>query len=144
LRPYWGFCQTIQTKGQGIEGKRCKPYKNKSRRSHKTDYAMEESADKQYDLEEGEKKDKMEGDRLKGEEMRRTAMETMGKTQKRKSEEEQSRAKKCRRSGSETVEFLKIKVEQDMDVKKQELDLRRRSKSRWLKHKISKGICSNK
>jgi len=105
---------------------------------------MEESADKQYDLEDGEKKDKMEGDRLKADEMRRTAMETMGKTQKRKSEEEQSRAKKCRRSGSETVEFLKIKAEQDMDVKKQELDLRRRSKSRWLKHKISKGIYSNK
>ena len=67
--------------------------------------AMEESADEQHDLEDGEKKDKMEGDRLKAEEMRRTAMETMGKTQKRKSEEGQSRAKKCRRSGSETVEF---------------------------------------
>ena len=67
--------------------------------------AMEESADEQHDLEDGEKKDKMEGDRLKATEMRRTDMETMGKTQKRKSEEGQSRAKKCRRSGSETVEF---------------------------------------
>ena len=67
--------------------------------------AMEESADKQHDLEDGEKKDKMEGDRLKATEMRRTDMETMGKTQKRKSEKGQSRAKKCRRSGSETVEF---------------------------------------
>ena len=82
--------------------------------------AMEESADEQHDLEDGEKKDKMEGDRLKAEEMRRTAMETMGKTQKRKSEEGQSKAKKCRRSGSETVEFLKLKAEQDM---KQELGI---------------------
>ena len=87
--------------------------------------AMEESADEQHDLEDGEKKDKMEGDRLKAEEMRRTAIETMGKTQKRKSEEGQSKAKKCRRSGSETVEFLKLKAEQDMNVKKQELDLRK-------------------
>ena len=43
--------------------------------------AMQESADEQHDLEDGEKKDKMEGDRLKAEEMRRTARETMGKTQ---------------------------------------------------------------
>ena len=38
--------------------------------------AMEESADEQHDLEDGEKRDKMEGERLKAEEMRRTAMET--------------------------------------------------------------------
>ena len=38
--------------------------------------AMEESADEQHHLEDGEKRDKMEGDRLKAEEMRRTAMET--------------------------------------------------------------------
>ena len=42
-------------------------------------------------------------------------METMGKTQKRKSEEVQGEAKKCRRSGSETVEFPKRMAEQDMD-----------------------------
>ena len=46
--------------------------------------------------------------------------------------------------GSETVEFLKLKADQDMDVKKQELDIENSSKSRWLNHKISKGICSNK
>ena len=34
--------------------------------------AMEESVDEQHDLEDGDKKDKMEGDRLKAEEMRRT------------------------------------------------------------------------
>lgn len=94
--------------------------------------AMEESADEQHDLEDGEKKDKMEGDRLKAEEMRRTAIETMGKTQKRKSEEGQSKAKKCRRSGSETVEFLKLKAEQDMNVKKQELDLRKQEQEQMV------------
>lgn len=86
---------------------------------------MEESADEQHDLEDGEKKDKMEGDRLKAEEMRRTAMETFGKSQKKKSEEWLRKAKKCRRSENETAEFLKLKAEQDMDVKKQELDFRK-------------------
>ena len=92
--------------------------------------AMEESADDQHDLEGGEKRDKMEGDRLKAEEMRRTDMETLGKTQKRKFEEGQSKAKKSRRSGSETVEFLKLKAEQDMDIKKQELDLRKQEQEK--------------
>ena len=75
---------------------------------------MAEFADEQHDLEDSKKKDKMEGwregDRLKAEQMRRTAMETMGKTQKRKSAEGQSKAKKCRISESETVKFLKLKV----------------------------------
>ena len=93
---------------------------------------MEESADEQHDLEHGEKKDKMEGDRLKAEEMRRTAMETMGKTQKKKSKEGQSKAKKCKKSGSETIEFLKHKAEQDMDVKKQELELRKQEQEQMV------------
>ncbi|CAH3139682.1 unnamed protein product [Porites lobata] len=48
--------------------------------------AMEESAD-EHDLEDGKKRDKMEGDRVKAEEMHRTAMDTLGKTQKRKKAE---------------------------------------------------------
>ena len=48
---------------------------------------MEESAD-EHDLEDDKKRDKMEGDRVKAEEMHRTAMDTLGKTQKRKSKEE--------------------------------------------------------
>ena len=64
--------------------------------------------------------------------MRRTATETMGKTQKRKFEEGQSKAKKCRRSGNETVEFLKLKEEQEMDVKKQELDLRKQEQEQMI------------
>ena len=67
-----------------------------------------------------------EEDRLKAEQVRRTAMETMGKTQKRKSAEGQSKAKKCRISETETVKFLKLKAAQGMDVKKQELELRKK------------------
>ena len=83
---------------QAIEGKRYKPYENRVDIAIEQIIAMEESAAKQHDLEDGEKQDKMEGDKLKAEEMRRTAMETMGRKQKRKSEEGQSKAKKCRRS----------------------------------------------
>jgi len=64
--------------------------------------------------------------------MRGCAMDTMGKTQKRKSAEGQSKAKKCRRSGSEKLEFLKLKEEQDMDVQKQELDLRRQEQEQMV------------
>ena len=82
---------------------------------------MEESANEQHDLEDSKKRTGWrEADRLKPEQVRRTAMETMGKTQKRKSAEGQSKAKKCRISETETVKFLKLKVAQDMDVKKQE------------------------
>ena len=56
----------------------------------------------------------------------------MGKTQKKKSEEGQSKVKKCRRSGSETVECLKLKAKQDMDVKKQELDLRKQEQEQII------------
>ena len=94
--------------------------------------AMEESADEQHDLENVEKQVKMEGDRLKAEEMRRTALEKIGKTQKRKSDEGQSKAKKWRRSGSETVEFLKLKAEQDMGVKKQEFQLRKHEQEQMV------------
>ena len=94
---------------------------------------MEESADEQHDLEDSKKRTGWrEADRLKAEQVRRTAMETMGKTQKRKSEEGQSKAKKCRRSGSETVEFLKLKAEQDMGVKKQELQLRKQEQEQMV------------
>lgn len=100
---------------------------------------MKESADEQHDLEDGGKKDKMEGDRLKAEEMRRTVMETIGKTQQRKSEEGQSKAKKCRRSGSETVEFLKPKTVQDMEVKKQELDLNKQEQEQMVESQNQQG-----
>ena len=69
---------------------------------------MEESADEQHNLEDGGNKDKMEGDRLKADEICRTAMETMGKRQTRNYKEGEGKAKKWRISGSEGVEFLKL------------------------------------
>ena len=52
---------------------------------------MEESAD-EHDLEDGKKRDKMEGDRVKAEEMHRTAMDTLGKH--RRESPRRSRAKR--------------------------------------------------
>ena len=67
--------------------------------------AMEESADEQHDLEDGEKKDKMEGDRLKAEEMRRTAMETMGKTQKRNPRRGRAKQRNAEEVGVKRLSF---------------------------------------
>ena len=135
MRQYRGF----DVKIKGKDGKKLKescisPTKTEQHDAIEQIIAMEESAE--HDLEDGEKRDKMEGDKLKAEEMHRTAMDTLGKTQKIKSKEGQSKAKKSR-SGGEMVEFLKLKAEQDMDIKKQEFDLRKQDRStrRWLKPK---------
>lgn len=91
--------------------------------------AMEESADEQHGLKDGEKKEKMEGDRLKAEELRMTAMEIMGKTQERG----QRRGTAKQRNAEEVgVKFLKLKAEQDIEVKKQGLDLRKQDQEQML------------
>ena len=56
--------------------------------------AIEESADTELQEAIDESKEKLEADRRKAEDMRENAMETIGKTQKRKSEEGSSKAKK--------------------------------------------------
>ena len=88
--------------------------------------AMEESADTEQQEIDDERKEKLEGDRKKAEDVRKKAMEKVGQTQRRKSDQEgSSQAKKSRRSGSETVEFLKLKAEQDRALKTEELEIKR-------------------
>ena len=60
--------------------------------------AIEESADTELQEAIDESKETPEADKRKAEDMREKAMETIGKTQKRKSEEGSSKAKKSRRS----------------------------------------------
>ena len=52
---------------------------------------LEETASEQQHLQDGAKKEKIERDRGKPEEMPKTAVETVGKTQKRKSESTERR-----------------------------------------------------
>jgi len=90
--------------------------------------AMEESADTELQEAGDENKEKLEADRKNAEDVRKKAMETMGKTIKRKSEEGSSKARKTRRSGSEAVEYLKEKADEDLKLKSKELELKRQEK----------------
>ena len=70
--------------------------------------------------------EKVESDRQKTEDVRKKAMETMGKTQKRNSEGN-SKVKKNRKSGSGTLEYLKEKSQQDLALREKELNLKKQS-----------------
>ena len=90
--------------------------------------ALEESADTELQETIDENKEKLVADRRKAEDMWGKAMETMGKTQKRKSEEGSSKAKKSRRSGSEAIEYLKERAVEDLKLKSQEIELKKQEK----------------
>ena len=73
-----------------------------------------------------QKSKKVESDKAGGEDMRAKTMESLGETMKRKAEEiSPSSSKKSRSTGSETIQFLREKMQQDMDLKKEEIDLKR-------------------
>ena len=74
--------------------------------------ALEESADTELQEASDENKEKLEADRRKAVDMQKKAMETMGKTQKRKSEEGSSKGRKS----SETMEYLKERADEDLKL----------------------------
>ena len=79
-----------------------------------------------------ENKGKVEADRKKAEDMHQKALETMGKTHKRNSEEGSActRAKKSRKSGTGALEYLKQRAQQDQALKKEELELKKQENER--------------
>ena len=70
------------------------------------------------------KKDQVEKKKKSAEEIRKKAMESLGQTKKRKIEQGASESKKSRRSGNDTVQFLREKAELDRETKKEELRLK--------------------
>ena len=90
--------------------------------------AIEESADTELQEAIDENKEKLEADKRKAEDMREKAMKTMGKAQKRKSEEGSSKTKKSRRGGSEAIEYLKERAVEDLKLKSQEIELKKQEK----------------
>jgi len=74
-----------------------------------------------------EKVEKAASDTKKGEEMRLKAAETFGSTKKRQSLEkgEQDQIKISRRTGNDTLDFLKEKSNEDVLIKKEEMELSR-------------------
>jgi len=68
--------------------------------------------------------------------MRQMALETMGKTHKRNSEEGSTctRVKKSRKNGTGALEYLKETVQQDRALKQEELELKKTRKWAVAKH----------
>ncbi|CAH3185724.1 unnamed protein product, partial [Porites lobata] len=88
---------------------------------------MEEAAETEHQDGDGRRKEKDEADKHKAESMRKLAMEKLGETQKRAVEEgEQDCQKKKRRSGNDTIEYLREKSESDKVLKEEELSLKRK------------------
>lgn len=96
------------------------------------DIAMEQIIEmeqaSQFEYENNSKKEKIDSDRMKAEDIRKKAMEKLGETQKRKAQEDpdELKPKRTRRSGSDTIEYLKRKSENDLLIKNQELELKRK------------------
>ena len=98
------------------------------------DVALEEIAEKEQaaqvelDLEESAKKSELQ-DKANAEEMRLQAMEKLGESKKRMDTTgltaTSQKPKKARRSGSETLEFMREKLEKDMKMKQEERAERR-------------------
>ena len=87
--------------------------------------AMEESTDSEQQEMNDENRGKVEADRKKAEDIRQKALETMGKTHKRNSEEGSTctRAKKSRKNGTGALQYLNERAQQDQALKQEELEL---------------------
>ena len=64
--------------------------------------------------------------------MRKLSMEKLGETLKRKGEEDGGATPRKRASGSETIVCLREKAERDFDLRKEELETRKRDQTQQL------------
>lgn len=89
---------------------------------------MEEVASTSQEIDEAVIKEKEDTDKQKAESMRKMAMEKLGETQKRAVEEgeQENHIKKKRRSGNETISFLREKAESEKVLREQELAIRQK------------------
>ena len=87
-----------------------------------------ESQDEMCDM----NKKQIEAYKASGEEVRRKACEKLGETSKGKMEEAAAEVKtrKSRRYGSDTIEFLREKVKQDLAIRKEEVQRKEREEER--------------
>ena len=74
------------------------------------------------------KQAKAEANKLKAEEIRQKAMESFRQTKAREVQEEP--AKKKRRGGNHSIQFLREKSEKELEVRKQELKLKEQKGAR--------------
>lgn len=76
----------------------------------------------------GSKQAKAEANKRKAEEIRQKAMESFRQTKQREGQEEP--AKKKRRGGNDSIQFLREKSEKELKVRKQELKLKEKEHER--------------
>ena len=88
---------------------------------------MEEVASTSQEIDETVRKEKEDTDKQKAESMRKMAMEKLGETQKRAVEEgELENHMEKKRSGNETISFLREKAEGEKALREEELAIRRK------------------
>ena len=98
----------------------------------------EKEFEKKHTTEDSDKKEKVEKDRKTTEEMRQESLETFAETKKRKAsngeeeETEGAKFKKNRRSGTDTLAYLKDKSDQELEVKKKELEMQKQMQEEQL------------
>ena len=80
----------------------------------------------EQEKQEGEEKvKKIEEDKVKAQDVRKQAMEKLSETKKRKPKDEDDMAKKkSRKSPSDTIAYLREKSENEVEIRKQELDFK--------------------
>jgi len=84
--------------------------------------ARKEEFSKHYN---NENKEKEQQEKISGEDIRQKALETFGETNKRKSSDGEcpKACKRQRSSGSETVQFLKQKIDAEVEIREKELQI---------------------
>ena len=75
---------------------------------------------------------KIETEKASAEEVRKQAMECLGKTQKRNADSEEGKSSKYRKRSSDAVEYLKEKFQEEKELRKEEIELKRNEQQMML------------
>ena len=106
------------------------------------DAALEEIAEKERaaDLERKDKTSavnkKNKSEKTSAEEVRLQAMERLSKTQKRNADLGEEKSSKYRKRSSDAVEYLKEKFQEEKELRKEEIELKRKGKQMMLDQRV--------
>ena len=95
------------------------------------DIAMEEicekaeAAERDLQMMSEERKANLEKEKRQAEDMRAKALEKVGETRKREASDDVKKEKKARRSGADTITYLKERSEEEFKIRQEELELKK-------------------
>lgn len=95
------------------------------------DIAMEEicekaeAAERDLQMMSEERKANLEKEKRQAEDMRAKALEKVGETKKREASDDVKKEKKARRSGADTITYLKERSEEEFKIRQEELELKK-------------------